>query len=116
MRISDWSSDVCSSDLHALRMRRIFAGERGGTAETCVVDQQIDLQTTRSDLGRDSGSGPRQDQIGDEHIDPARLSRTQERSQRFELVGGQRAQNEIRSLLHESMCKTASDTAKEKQP
>src|SRR3546814_13061986 len=31
MRISDWSSDVCSSDLPRLRLPRISAeGERGG--------------------------------------------------------------------------------------
>src|SRR3546814_14564768 len=30
MRISDWSSDVCSSDLHAQRRMAVAAGRRAG--------------------------------------------------------------------------------------
>src|SRR3546814_9814197 len=38
MRISDWSSDVCSSDLEAAACRLVAAGAEGGIG----VDQQVD--------------------------------------------------------------------------
>src|SRR3546814_12989291 len=41
MRISDWSSDVCSSDLEGLRRRRMFPGDaerrRRAKAEAPIV-------------------------------------------------------------------------------
>src|SRR3546814_11092435 len=51
MRISDWSSDVCSSDLHHLEVVAVQHGEHvvvlpAGMNETVVVlrDQQPDIQ------------------------------------------------------------------------
>src|SRR3546814_1413537 len=41
MRISDWSSDVCSSDLHAARNASAQALEFGGVAQE--VDQFLDV-------------------------------------------------------------------------
>src|SRR3546814_13501993 len=35
MRISDWSSDVCSSDLAHVILSRGFAGSERSTAESC---------------------------------------------------------------------------------
>src|SRR3546814_3190295 len=38
MRISDWSSDVCSSDLHARRERVVGRGELVGRVDRRVED------------------------------------------------------------------------------
>src|SRR3546814_7020043 len=39
MRISDWSSDVCSSDLLDLPERQVILDEQGGIAEIRVRDR-----------------------------------------------------------------------------
>src|SRR3546814_7523617 len=52
MRISDWSSDVCSSDLVALLwLLPRFAAFRGGQ----VSDQLVQLCTRRAQLAIDEG-------------------------------------------------------------
>src|SRR3546814_15596985 len=57
MRISDWSSDVCSSDLHAL-------GHEGGLAEQAERDQdesgqggQLELDQRHEKLDRENEEG-----------------------------------------------------------
>src|SRR3546814_18420562 len=43
MRISDWSSDVCSSDLHAERARQHGGAVRQDVAEQVVGDDDVEL-------------------------------------------------------------------------
>src|SRR3546814_8097494 len=62
MRISDWSSDVCSSDLDLARDRRVAVTEaftqcrerRGEAGATFVEDER---GAHRSDLGNRGGAG-----------------------------------------------------------
>src|SRR3546814_4944622 len=48
MRISDWSSDVCSSDL--LRLQRIRLGLVGADVDHHVADFAVGLQELRVDV------------------------------------------------------------------
>src|SRR3546814_17141559 len=44
MRISDWSSDVCSSDLSALKLRKPQAEDNAQTARDAAVRTQTELE------------------------------------------------------------------------
>src|SRR3546814_16536527 len=55
MRISDWSSDVCSSDLHAqlpFRSSRLIGAERQPTSD-CPQSYQQDPENALQTLDRD---------------------------------------------------------------
>src|SRR3546814_9118463 len=50
MRISDWSSDVCSSDLGIAQAgSALLLGSRGRRFEPCSPDQLVDLRGINSD-------------------------------------------------------------------
>src|SRR3546814_4266511 len=56
MRISDWSSDVCSSDLQAERQRRHRGAEVGGRPEGLEVErvgEEVDEVLEPDELGRE---------------------------------------------------------------
>src|SRR3546814_1823385 len=52
MRISDWSSDVCSSDLHAQRAGKLGRGVGKDVAEQVVGDHDVELLGIANDLHR----------------------------------------------------------------
>src|SRR3546814_5880367 len=54
MRISDWSSDVCSSDLSAPRRSEVRRGALIEAAGTLFVEQGVDA-TTVDDIARRAG-------------------------------------------------------------
>src|SRR3546814_19549047 len=57
MRISDWSSDVCSSDLHRPRPVRLYGGLWGKACRAqCAERRQPRLRQQRNDVGRVHGS------------------------------------------------------------
>src|SRR3546814_2956777 len=55
MRISDWSSDVCSSDLHEQNSRDQHASHDDGIVALAhgLVDQAADARAGEHDLGED---------------------------------------------------------------
>src|SRR3546814_8984316 len=54
MRISDWSSDVCSSDLKAAEMSQIFAQLAQDLGSFYNVDTETAIQKLRSGLSGES--------------------------------------------------------------
>src|SRR3546814_7663088 len=73
MRISDWSSDVCSSDLAALRLHGFELGGEGLRSEGEPVAQRGKGSCARRLLANDM-----QDQAGDQRLGflvPMRLAR-----------------------------------------
>src|SRR3546814_12131101 len=63
MRISDWSSDVCSSDLSRLDLSKLVP--MGGTTEEFSFDQKRNLAGRRRNRGRHLRSGISGFVIGD---------------------------------------------------
>src|SRR3546814_3407497 len=65
MRISDWSSDVCSSDLASADIVPDVVGDDGGVARIVLGDSRLDLaDQIRADisrLGEDAAAKPRED-------------------------------------------------------
>src|SRR3546814_1155506 len=69
MRIRDWSSDVCSSDLdHPCLHRAIKGGKIAACTETGIVDQYVDRQLARLEFGGEAGDGVFLGEIGDDDV------------------------------------------------
>src|SRR3546814_15283262 len=84
MRISDWSSDVCSSDLSAHRAREISGGseltiDRDRDKNPVVALREIAEQTVRPRDIQDSLVGSLQKVVVDDDDTPAEISRSEER-------------------------------------
>src|SRR3546814_7821468 len=77
MRISDWSSDVCSSDLHKLTpVVRIYRPESKNARQPTAFDPAV-----APDTGADDGRGPggRIRGVGAHHLSRHRPARSEER-------------------------------------
>src|SRR3546814_16987835 len=57
MRISDWSSDVCSSDLDVVRLRRIEEGKESGVTHVAAVPVGHAVDLDRLKDQRQAGRG-----------------------------------------------------------
>src|SRR3546814_13685247 len=59
MRISDWSSDVCSSDLLEHRLALFGVGDFNQDAERqCVVNHRLtNVENVHTTLGQNAGNG-----------------------------------------------------------
>src|SRR3546814_16152697 len=77
MRISDWSSDVCSSDLSRLDLSKLVP--MGGTTEEFSFDQKRNLAGRRRNRGRHLRSGISGFVIGD-HCSFGRRATTDRKS------------------------------------
>src|SRR3546814_5485572 len=62
MRISDWSSDVCSSDLHVPEMRRHVA-QHLVARDTGIVDDHVEATEILADFGGDAAGGVRRGDV-----------------------------------------------------
>src|SRR3546814_16240019 len=75
MRISDWSSDVCSSDLHIVAPRavanRIAIAQQPHREALVIMAALADLLTLVADRPRDTVDRARQDRV---HAPAARMS------------------------------------------
>src|SRR3546814_1060734 len=95
MRISDWSSDVCSSDLSGVGHRagldhRSAAARRPGVERSAARSGRLAMDAARHPLGRRGGAGPADARAG---LDPG-------------FVGGAAAQPGRRSEEHTSELKS----------
>src|SRR3546814_18257180 len=65
MRISDWGSDVCSSDLPRLRRHRLCGGRPDGYPDAALLGPEGRPRTGRSQAGRQPcGEGRRRSKGG----------------------------------------------------
>src|SRR3546814_14199693 len=55
MRISDWSSDVCSSDLAAARIAFAYLGERFDRLRVDIVHDALGARARRVGIGAERG-------------------------------------------------------------
>src|SRR3546814_3911590 len=105
MRISDWSSDVCSSDLVALLwLLPRFAAFRGGQ----VSDQLVQLCTRRAQLAIDEGEALDQNlDMSAGRLGGSRRDGDRRRAQARQQFGGRDARSEehtseLQSLMRSS--------------
>src|SRR3546814_3326374 len=81
MRISDWSSDVCSSDLQSELLERAAKHACGNAAHRIAVPDVVDLRTDdrglmlfgRAAFGCDDEAGAAISDIGPHQLDGAQL-------------------------------------------
>src|SRR3546814_3558577 len=81
MRISDWSSDVCSSDLRTLRRREDLC-EQGG------IDRPVGKGAHRAALAQRIDDGGRETRVSRWHIYPRGVFRTTGRVRAGPSIGG----------------------------
>src|SRR3546814_4664130 len=76
MRISDWSSDVCSSDLLAVQMPAIVAEDkrlqRARTLAETIIDLSDQWDTTPHDLRDEPGNRSEERRVGKECVSTCR--------------------------------------------
>src|SRR3546814_8033883 len=92
MRISDWSSDVCSSDLLARRLRWHRLG-KGGGIEVGVSEQSLDDADVDAVLEQVGGKAVAQGVRPDALVDIGRLSRLDDDA--VELAGADRGRGTL---------------------
>src|SRR3546814_17488805 len=92
MRISDWSSDVCSSDLLARRLRCDLQ-VKGGGIEVGVSEQSLDDADVDAVLEQVGGKAVAQGVRPDALVDIGRLSRLD--ADAVELAGADRGRGTL---------------------
>src|SRR3546814_8489738 len=99
MRISDWSSDVCSSDLHGVPIRLGMVEERRLSGNTGIVDEDVDAREQR--FGGGYAVRIRNIQRGDGADAAGRADLRRQRLQRLLPAGGRSEEHtsELQSLM-----------------